>query len=77
MLDDGEMPLHPREQRRELFNHESRNQEWTPPSSPVSTAETLRPAGPSDATHLPRNRVAPTLTMQELLAAKAGRLMSV
>jgi len=28
-------------------------------------------------THLPRNRVAPTLTMQELLAAEAGRLMSV
>jgi transposase len=28
-------------------------------------------------THLPRNRVAPTLTMQEVLAAKAGRLMSV
>jgi len=29
------------------------------------------------ATHLPGNCVAPTLTMQELLAAKAGRLMSV
>jgi hypothetical protein len=29
------------------------------------------------ATYLPRNCVAPTLTMQELLAAKAGRLMSV
>ena len=38
-------------------------------------AETLRPAG--NATHLPRNRAAPTLTMQELLVAKAGRLMSV
>jgi hypothetical protein len=47
----------------------------TSPSSIVSTAEMLRPAG--SATHLPRNRVAPTLTMQELLAAKAGRLMSV
>jgi hypothetical protein len=29
------------------------------------------------ANHLPRNRAAPTLTMQELLVAKAGRLMSV
>jgi hypothetical protein len=38
-------------------------------------AETLRPTG--KATHQPRNRVAPTLTMQELLAARAGRLMSV
>ena len=46
--------------------------EWTSPSSLVRVAETLRAAG--KATHLPRSPGAPKLTMQELLAARAGTL---
>jgi len=45
-------------------------------SSLVSIAETPRPAGATLLTYR-ETAVARTLTMQELLAAEAGRLMSV
>jgi hypothetical protein len=48
----------------------------TSASSLVSIAETPRPAGATLLTYR-ETAVARTLTMQELLAAEAGRLMSV